>query len=51
MQAGPKQVYEMQTTQAGASRFQSMHTHTECKIIVLCTLDGSDSCEVKVLMY
>jgi hypothetical protein len=51
MQAGTKQVYEIQIIQAGASRFQCMHTHTECKVIVIYTLDGSNSCELKVLMY
>jgi hypothetical protein len=48
MWAGTKQVYEMQTIQAGPSRLQFVLTHTECKVIVLYTLDGSDSCEFKV---
>jgi hypothetical protein len=51
MRAGAPQVYEMETIQAGATRFQCVHTNTECKVIVLYTLDGSDSCEFKVLMY
>jgi hypothetical protein len=40
----------MKTIQTGASRFQCVRTHTEFKVIVLYTLDGSDSCEFKVLM-
>jgi hypothetical protein len=51
MRAGTKEFYEMETIQAGPSRFQCVHTHTECKVIELYTLDGSDSCEFKVLMY
>jgi hypothetical protein len=51
MRAGTKQVYEMQTIQAGPLRCQCVHTHTECTVLMLYTLDGSDSCEFKVLMY
>jgi hypothetical protein len=51
MWAGTRRVYEMQNIQARPSRFQCMRTHTECKVIVLYTLDGSGSCEFKVLMY
>jgi hypothetical protein len=41
----------MQAIQAGPSRFQRVRAHTEWKIIVLCTLEGNNSCKVKVLMY
>jgi hypothetical protein len=51
MRAGTKQVYEMQIIQAGASRCQCVHTHIEYKVFVLYPLDGSDSCEFKVLLY
>jgi hypothetical protein len=43
--------YKMQTIQAGPSRFQHANEHTECKVIVLYTLEGSNCCKVKVLMY
>jgi hypothetical protein len=51
MLTGTQQVYEMETIQAGRSRFQRISAHTDCKVIVLYILEGNNSCELKVLMY
>jgi hypothetical protein len=51
MQAGTKQVYEMQTIRAEPYRLQHTRVHIECKVIVLCTLQVNNSCKLKVQMY
>jgi hypothetical protein len=53
-----KQKYEMQPDKCMKCKpFRqdlpgfSMHAHTQCKVIVLYTLEGNNSCKLKLLIY